>query len=83
MDEDDWFIIDLSADIGDDVICDFCNADYSESDDCGGVLVGSWAACPECALEMSMRASQYGAKLDAVCPDGTSFADFVRQSRNA
>jgi predicted amidophosphoribosyltransferase len=83
MDEDDGFIIDMRDLIGDDVVCDFCNADYSDSDECGGFIIGGWAACPQCAFEMSVRAAYYGEKADAVCPDGVSFADFVRQSRSA
>lgn len=58
----------------DDVICDLCNADYSQEDDQGGVLVGSYALCPECA------AKHEGAVDDQARP-GESFREFVLRIR--
>jgi len=78
---DEVVIIDVS-DIGDDVICDFCNADYTNLPDSGGYIVDGWAVCPACALSVSRKMKESGeAPAEAVCPDGVSFADFVRMNR--
>ena len=36
-------------DIGEMVLCDLCNADYTDSEDEGGILMGTYAICPTCA----------------------------------
>jgi hypothetical protein len=63
-------------DIGEAVVCDICNADYSESDESGGILLGSYAICPAC--EPKLNASD----IDAECPAGVSFKDWVLSLRN-
>ncbi len=63
-------------DIGDSVLCDYCNKDYSESDLEGGALVGSYAVCPECIAKGSRI------KADRMCPEGMTFKEFVLQVRN-
>lgn len=68
------YIIDARAG-EDEVICDFCNGDYSDSDELGGVLIGSYAVCPECASPaLQIRA-------DEVSREGESFKDFVLRIR--
>ena len=64
----------FSIDIGDTVLCDVCNADYSESDEQGGVLLGSSAICPGCTKKWKVE--------DAVCPEGMSFREWVLKLRN-
>jgi len=59
-------------DIGDMVLCDLCNADYTDSDKQGGVLIGSYAVCPECEKEKFQ-----GEKADEKCPPDTSFKEWV------
>lgn len=68
------FIIDARAG-EDEVICDFCNGNYSDSDEQGGILIGSYAICPECATPaLQIRA-------DKVSREEESFKDFVLRIR--
>jgi hypothetical protein len=66
----------FSIDIGDTVVCDYCNADYTESDEGGGVLLGSYAVCPACVVKFKLT------KVDATCPAGMTFKEWVLQLRN-
>lgn len=68
-------MIDYIIDIGDEVICDLCNSDYTESEQEGGLLVGSWAVCPECVT------SAMKADATAVPIKDESFRDFVIRHR--
>ena len=68
-------------DIGNAVVCDFCNLDYTNSDEEGGILIGSWAVCPLCAPEALRNADQYHEPIDAVCPHGKSFRQWVLELR--
>ena len=45
-----------SVDIGDEVICDYCNRTITD-DDKDGCFVGSYAVCPDCAKDI--RVDQY------------------------
>ena len=36
-------------DVGNIVVCDVCNDDYTDSDEKGGFLFRSYAYCPKCA----------------------------------
>lgn len=56
-----------------EVVCDFCNGDFTDSEEQGGSLVGSYALCPECAKKMK--------KADQRAREGQTFADFVREVR--
>lgn len=64
-------------DIGDTVVCDLCNADYTESDVSGGALIGSYAACPECAADVIRRSEECGELDYSVCPKDVSFKEWV------
>jgi ssDNA-binding Zn-finger/Zn-ribbon topoisomerase 1 len=70
-------------DIGQTVLCDICNADYTESDERGGILFGSKAVCPKCEPKMLQSIEFYGEQmhLNGRCPDDTSFRDWVLQLR--
>lgn len=70
--------------IGDSVVCDFCDTDYSKRDDSGGLLFQSKAACPVCAPGILKSAKQYGEErfIRSYCPEGTSFREFVLGLRN-
>lgn len=63
------------VDIGDTVICDFCNDDYTESDKKGGVIVGSYAICPKCEKPHMLKDADY------VCRHDETFKDFVVRTR--
>jgi hypothetical protein len=47
-------------DIGDTVLCDLCNADYTNSEAKGGFLFGSKGVCPDCAPRFEAKAKEYG-----------------------
>lgn len=68
-------------DIGDAVVCDFCNADYTDSEESGGVLIGSFAVCPRCAPDALRSADKHGEPVDAVCPPDKSFKEWVLELR--
>lgn len=69
-------------DIGETVLCDDCDADYTESERQGGMIFCGSAYCPDCAAEMRGLARANGEQDEVIeCPSGVSFADFVRQSR--
>jgi hypothetical protein len=69
-------------DIGETVVCDLCNADYSESDQQGGLLCSSWAICPKCAPDFRETAKKCNEE-DTIteCPSGLSFRDWVLSLR--
>ena len=64
------------------VFCDWCNKEWTDSPESGGVYgLETKAFCPECAPEIEKSAKQYG-ELDHIyarCPEGKSFADWVRE----
>ena len=67
-------------DIGNEVLCDSCNKDYTDSDEQGGFLFGTNNTyCPDCAPSALERIKGYGEDkyITAYCPAGMSFKDFV------
>jgi hypothetical protein len=69
--------------IGDTVLCDVCNADYTNSIEGGGALVGSDGVCPKCWPRYESDLKRYGEThhIRARCPDAQSFGDFIRECR--
>ena len=69
--------------VGDVVVCDTCDADYTDRPDSGGFIFGRDAYCPPCAERALPNIKHYGEEshIKARCPDGQSFADFVRTFR--
>jgi hypothetical protein len=63
--------------IGDNVLCDHCNEDYTTSHEHGGVFIGSYAICPRYAPAAMRSAEKHGELVDAVCPASMSFKDWV------
>lgn len=47
-------------DIGNTVICDLCNKNYTDSLVEGGLQFGRKAVCPECAPQLEADAKRYG-----------------------
>jgi predicted amidophosphoribosyltransferase len=64
----------IKVDVGNDVICDICNADYTDSEELGGILIGTYAICPECA-------KRFKEKPDDMPKSGETFCEFVRRIR--
>jgi|GEM_PF-1971124 len=69
--------------VGDVVVCDVCNADYTESQATGGFIFGSYAYCPRCARSHLEKIREYGEEhlIRARAEPGEAFADFVRRYR--
>jgi hypothetical protein len=67
-------------DIGETVLCDLCNADYTDSEAEGGILVGTYAICPTCAPPIISDAERTGETI-VRCPVQTRFKDWVLQLR--
>ena len=72
-----------SIPIGDIVVCDVCSEDYTERDDTGGFIFGSYAYCPACAKKQLPAIRGYGEEhmIRARCPEAVTFANFVRAQR--
>lgn len=69
--------------VGDTVVCDVCDDDYTSRPESGGFVFGSYAYCPSCATKQLPSIRGYGEEhlIRAHCPPGLSFADFVRDLR--
>lgn len=69
--------------LGDLVVCDVCDRDYTNSTEEGGFIFGSYAYCPTCAERHLPKIQGYNEEhmIRARCGDGVSFADFVRAYR--
>ena len=69
--------------VGDLVVCDVCDKDYTHSDAKGGFIFGSYGYCPTCAENRINEIRRYGEEhyIRAHCPPDMSFADFVRRYR--
>lgn len=70
-------------DIGNTVLCDMCNGDFTESDAQGGFLFGSYAVCPNCAPRVRASAKKYGEEkfITAEAAPGETFRDFTLRQR--
>lgn len=64
-------------DLGNIVVCDICNDDYTLSKECGGCCVGSYALCPKCT-----KSCRHPEEITARCPDGMEFREWVLSLRN-
>ena len=63
-------------DIGNTVVCDFCNDDYTDSTSQGGCLIGSYAVCPKCTKDIKDLGD-----IDQFCPPDTEFRKWVLDLR--
>jgi len=71
-----------TLDIGNTVICDFCNQDYTDSDEIGGIVFGSYAACPLCSPRIETSAKKHNEQQHIARPnDDERFCDFVIRIR--
>lgn len=73
----------IAIDIGRTVVCDICDEDFTDRTECGGFIFGSKGYCPLCAPSGLVSIKRYAEEryIRATCPDGQSFADFVRAYR--
>ncbi len=65
------------------VICDICDADWSDRNESGGMLVLSKGVCPDCTprLEKSIAGYKEEWSIKGRCPSNMSFADWIRSIR--
>ena len=72
-----------SVPVGDTVLCDDCDTDYTASTVTGGILFQSRALGPCCAPKWERSAREYGEEefIRARGPAWMSFADWVRAIR--
>lgn len=70
-------------DIGDIVVCDSCNEDYTDSDAVGGFLFASNGICPKCAPEYRADVEKYQEQefIRAEARPGETFKSFVLRMR--
>ena len=69
--------------LGRDVLCDGCNTDMTDDPRSGGFMFGSYAIGPCCAERRLASIKSYGEEdhIGVRCPDGVSFADWIRYLR--
>ena len=68
------------------VVCDYCNADFTGSDETGGTLIHTNAVCPGCtrkhAASIALDKQEHPRLIREPKP-GETFADFVIRMRGA
>jgi hypothetical protein len=69
--------------LGDMVVCDLCNTDFSNSDKQGGFLIPGWGICPDCAARFREELKRNGEEhlIQAECPSGMSHKDWILSIR--
>lgn len=70
-------------DVGPQVVCDNCGADWTGRPESGGFLFVTKAICPTCAPVYERDIVRYGETrhIRQRCPEGLSFAQWVLQLR--
>jgi len=70
-------------DFGNTVLCDWCNEDWTERPESGGLLFQSKATCPTCAPSLEADAFREHEEhlIRARCPSDVSFAAWVLSVR--
>lgn len=71
-------------DIGDNVCCDLCSANYTNSEEKGGFLFQSKGVCPKCAPKFKASIIEYGEEefVRAIAEDGETFKAFILRIRD-
>lgn len=71
-------------DIGDTVLCDLCNKDFTESDRKGGFIFNGKAVCPDCESATMKNIRKYSEEkyIECSCPEGQTFKQFVLDYRD-
>jgi hypothetical protein len=69
--------------VGSTVLCDACDTDLTNDPRSGGYLFGSYGYGPCCAAKRLAVIRGYGEEwnIRARCPEGVSFADWIRGMR--
>lgn len=71
----------ITLDMGDRVLCDSCSRDFTDSKERGGLLFGTKAIGPCCALRWFESAKHHNEThlVRSICPDDMTFAQWVRE----
>jgi len=79
---DAGFVIIMKDDLG-KVVCDFCDKDWSNSDQSGGFLFQSKAVCPDCEPRFMDRVKQHHEQsfIRDRCPEEQSFSEWIKNIR--
>lgn len=64
--------------IGETVLCDLCNDDYTDSNEVGGCIISSWAYCPKCTSKLDHD----DLKRAVIAPAWVPFRILVLTARN-
>jgi hypothetical protein len=64
----------ITVDMGDMVVCDFCNEEWTTRTESGGYFFDGYSVCPDCGPSHKKRP-----KGSIMCIPGMSFADWVRK----
>lgn len=66
--------------IGDRVLCDLCDKDFTNSEESGGFQFQSKAICPDCEVDFLDRIRLFNEThlIGKFCPENMPFADWVR-----
>lgn len=82
--DDGWTIIDLTDMIGDDVVCDFCNASHGEHVGGGGMFGDGHGFCPDCTESIVAGAEKHDeAEHITLTPPCVSHNRFIRDVRDS
>lgn len=71
----------ITLDPGRCVVCDLCNTDFTDSQQTGGLLFGSYAIGPCCAEKQIEEIKKFEEEryIRSHCPKDKAFADWVRE----
>lgn len=71
----------IKIDAKNTVLCDFCNKDYTNLPDEGGLLYEGYAACPKCEKDIIKKTvvNEETHLITCHCPGFMSFAHWVRE----
>lgn len=72
----------IHVDVGDQVICDICDKDWTDSPVSGGYLFGSYGVCPDCAtgdFNKNVERHKEQNHIRAYCPADMSHANWIRE----
>lgn len=71
----------IRVEMGNRVICDICDKEWTDSPVSGGYLFGSYGVCPDCAVgdfNKGVERHKEQGFIKAWCPQNMSHADWIR-----
>jgi hypothetical protein len=70
-----------TTDLGDTVLCDVCNEDYTHNPRQGGIVFSNMAVCPKCTPTFLLSVDKYNEQefITDRCPSDVSFALWVQR----